>query len=184
MKTEPIQDYILKNERNLQIAAAVGDAWPKARERLVSDFLNRLDARLKRKLKGWESGPYGGQFFLDANPGYYFWKPGWQHHSIGLQCNDYGRIMVMGMSRGTDDTRKLPLEPRLLKAMQKIHPSAKSQAWWDARVNMYSPSADWSTPEILWRMQADPKFLADVAEQLLALAKVSEPIVDRLGRRK
>ena len=32
MKTEPVQDYILKSEHNLHIAAAVGEAWPDARE--------------------------------------------------------------------------------------------------------------------------------------------------------
>ena len=36
MKTDPIEDYILKSEHNLRIAAAVGEAWPDARERLVS----------------------------------------------------------------------------------------------------------------------------------------------------
>jgi hypothetical protein len=50
MKTDPIQDYILKSEQNLRIAASVGEAWPDAREKLVSAFLDRLDTRLKRKL--------------------------------------------------------------------------------------------------------------------------------------
>jgi len=56
MKTEPIQDYILKSEQNLRIAAAVAEGWPDAREKLVSAFLDRLDMRLKRKLKGWKFG--------------------------------------------------------------------------------------------------------------------------------
>ena len=59
MKTDPIQDYILKSEQNLRIAAAVGEAWPDAREKLVSAFLDRLDTRLKRKLKGWKSDRWG-----------------------------------------------------------------------------------------------------------------------------
>ena len=71
MKTEPVQDYILKSEHNLHIAAAVGEAWPDAREKLVSSFFDRLDTRLKRKLKGFEFHR-NGRFFVDAYPGCVF----------------------------------------------------------------------------------------------------------------
>ena len=69
MKTDPIQDYILKSEQNLRIAASVGEAWLDAREKLVSTFLDRLETRLKRKLKGWEF-TRDGRFFVDGYPGY------------------------------------------------------------------------------------------------------------------
>lgn len=66
MNNESIQDYILKSEHNLGIAAAVSDAWPEAREKLVSGFLGRLDSHLKKKLKGWKSELCGGRFFVEA----------------------------------------------------------------------------------------------------------------------
>ena len=184
MKTETIQDYILKNVNNLQIAATVGEAWPEARDRLVSDFLARLDSRLKKKLKGWEIGPYGGRFFLEAYPGYYLTKNGWEHHSIGFQCGEYGDRMIIGVSRDTDDTKKVPLHEQVLTAVQKILPSAKSRSWWEAWVTMRSPAPDWRKPEALWRMHKDTAFLTDVADQLLEIVEVSEPIIDRLVRKK
>lgn len=183
MKTEPIEDYILQNEENLRIAAAVGEAWPAAREKVVAGFLDRLGASLNKKLKGWERGPWGGQFFVDAYPGYYFWKPKWEHHSIGFQCGEYGDRMVIGIARDTNDTRKVPLHPPLLSAVQQILPSAKSQAWWEARVTMHSPAADWRKPEVLWRLHKDGRFLGEVAEQLLEIVNASERIIDRLPRK-
>ena len=53
---------------------------------------------------------------------------------------------------------------------------------------MQSPAANWRKPEVLWQMHTDTKFLEDVAEQLLGVAEISEPIVDRfvdrLARKK
>ena len=51
-------------------------------------------------------------------------------------------------------------------------------------MTMTVPAADWRDPDVLWQMHKDFKFLESVAEQLLELAKISEPIVDRLVRRK
>ena len=184
MKNDPIQDYILKSEENLNIASAVAEAWPQAREKLVADFLDRLTFRLKKKLKGWEIGPWGGRFFLDAYPGYYISKPTWPHHSIGFQCGAHGDQMVIGICRDTDDTRKLPLYPPLLSAVQKIHPSAKSKAWWEAQIIMHSPAPDWRKPEVLWCMHKDHKFLEEVAEQLLFFVRIGAPIIDKLARKK
>jgi hypothetical protein len=45
---------------------------------------------------------------------------------------------------------------------------------------MRSPAADWHDPKVLWQAHTDHKFLEDVAEQLLGVAEISEPIVDPL----
>jgi hypothetical protein len=185
MKTEPIQDYILKSEHNLRIATAVGEAWPEAREKLVADFLDRLDTRLKRKLKGWEFERLGGRFFVDAYSGYYFWKPAWEgQYGLGLQGNEYGERMVFGVYREKERIGKRPFSEELFNAIVTLHPSARTHAWWEARMTMSSPAPDWRKPEVLWQMHKDSKFLEDVAEQLLAVTKISEPIVDRLARKK
>lgn len=185
MKPEPIQDYILKSERNLGIAAAVGEAWPEAREKLFAGFLDRLDMRLMKRLKGWKWERSGGRFFLDAYPGYYFWKPAWEgQYGLGLQCNEYGERMVFGVYREKDRIGKRPFCEELLSAIATLHPSARTHSWWEARMTMRSPAADWRKPEVLWQMHKDSKFLDDVAEQLLEVAKISEPIVDRLVRKK
>ena len=52
MKSDPIQDYILKSEGNLAVAAAVGEAWPEVRQKIVSGFLDSLESRLTKKLQG------------------------------------------------------------------------------------------------------------------------------------
>ena len=44
---------------------------------------------------------------------------------------------------------------------------------------MQSPAADWHDPKVLWQMHTDLKCLEDLAEQLLGVAEISEPIVDR-----
>jgi hypothetical protein len=48
---------------------------------------------------------------------------------------------------------------------------------------METPAEDWRKIEILWRMHKDDSFLDDVAEQLLELARIGEPIVDQLVKR-
>jgi hypothetical protein len=186
MKSDPIQDYILRNQRNLRIAAAVGSAWPEAREKLVSGFLDRLETRLKKKLRGWKSERAGGRFFVDAYSGYYFYKPAWEgQYGLGLQCNDYGEQTVFGVYREKERIGKRPFCDELLNAVKKVQPSARSHKWWwEARMTMRSPAVDWRKPEALWRMHTDDTFLKEVAEQLLVLARTVEPIVDRLVRKK
>ena len=184
MSAETVQNFILKNRDNLRIAATVGEAWPDAREKLVSAFLDRLDARLKRKLRGWEFSRWGGRFFVDAYPGDYFWKPAWAgQYGLGLQCDEYGARMIFGVYREKESIGKRPNSEKLLSAVATLHPSSRTNAWWEARITMRSPAADWREPAVLWRMHKDAKFLKDVAEQLLAIANVSEPIIDRLVRK-
>lgn len=45
-------------------------------------------------------------------------------------------------------------------------------------------SADWRKPEALWRMHKDPAFLTDVADQLMEILEVSEPVIDKLTRKQ
>jgi len=179
MKSNPIHDYILKSESNIIVAAAIATEWPEARAKLVSAFLERLGARLKKK--GWDFEPWG-RFFLDQWAGFAIWKPAWDL-SISFQCGQYGAHMGIGVSRDTDDTGKFPLNEPLLRAVQKILPSAKPNPWWEAYALMHSPAPDWRKPEVLCRIHKDSKFLTDVADQLLEIAEVSAPIIDGLARK-
>ena len=183
-KAEPIRDYILKDEETFGIAAKIADAWPDVQEKVTTGFLNRLGSRLSKRLKGWRVEPYGGRFFLDAFPGFYVWKPKWKYHAIGIQCEEHGRRMIIGVSNYTDINRKLPKHQEVLAAVQKIQPTAKPNAYWEARIGMQSPESDWSTPAALWRMNTDPTFLNAVADQILEIAEVSEASIDRVYRGK
>jgi hypothetical protein len=183
MKTDPVESYILKNQHNLRIAAAINEAWSGARDKLVSAFFDRLQTRLKRKLKGYEYYREG-QFFVDAYPGYYFWKPEWEEFSVGLQCYEYGERMLFGLERDTPRSGKRVTSEELLNAVRQLHPSARANAWWGAMMVMTYPAGDWRKPAVLWQMHKDPNFLDSVAEQLVDLAKVSEKIIARIERRK
>lgn len=183
MKTDPIQDFILKNEHNLRIAAAVGEAWPAARDHLVSAFLDQLGAKLLKRLKGWKFEKWK-HFFIDDCPCFYILKPAWQNqYYVTLQCSDYGENMEFGVQRDEDHIRTRHSCPQLLDTVKKFHPSAHSRFWWEAVINMHSPAPDWRKPEVLWLMHKDDAFLDDVAAQLLGVAKLSEPIVDQLVRK-
>jgi hypothetical protein len=184
MSTKPIQEFIIQSKENLRIAAAVAETWPEARSQLVSAFLDRLDTRLKGKLKEWETFRQH-DFFNDHWAGYYVAKPAWgKVYAIGFECVQHGGTMYLGISRKTNDTRKQPLSPELLGAVKTIHPSAKSHPWYEAFVTLRSPAPDWRKPDVLWRMHKDTEFLTNVADQLLELAKVSGHIIDRLVRNK
>jgi hypothetical protein len=183
MKSDSIQDYILKTERNLGVAAAVGEAWPAAREELVAGFLARLESRLKRKLKGWHFEP-ADRIYVDAYAGYFFWKQSWVHqYGLGLQWESYGEQVFFGVFREKDDIGQRRFSEELLNAVKEVQPQTKRNTWWEAKVQINSPATDWRKPVVLWQMHTDKKFLDEVALQLLELAKVSEPIVDKLVRK-
>jgi hypothetical protein len=184
MNIDPIPDYILKSEHNLGIARAVAEAFPKVRTTIVTGFVGRLDTRLKRKLKGWESGCDDGQFFTDKWAGYYIWKPAWKNRSIGIQFGCYGEKMLLGIVRETNNRRDVPLHAPLLTAVHGIFPAAKAQAWWEAATRLKWPGSDWSKPEVLWRMHKDPQVVKVVAEQLLQIAESTTHLIDRLEKKK
>jgi hypothetical protein len=184
MKTDTIQDFIVTDERNLRIAAAIAEAWPKAREQLVSSFLKRLHSNLEPKLGGWDHVLWK-QFFVDPYPAMYLWKPSWKdQYSVAFQCSNHGEEMVFGVQRDETYIKKRPFCAEILSAVRKLHPSAHARTWWEAVVTMQSPAADWRKPEVLWRMHKDEKFINDVAEQLLEVAQATEAIIDRLVQKQ
>lgn len=181
MNTKPIQDFIITNERNLRIAAAVSEAWPEARGQLVSGFLDRLGSTLIKTLKGWNF-KHQQQWFVAGYPSFFIWKPEWkEEYVVDLCCYDCGKKMVFGISR---DAEKEHIKKRahcveVLNAVNKIHPKATVNDWWEARMNMQTPAPDWRKPEVLWRMHTDATFLNEVARQLVEVANITEPIIDR-----
>ena len=181
VNSDPVQDYILENEDNLRIAAAVTEAWPEAKEKLVSGFLDRLRSRLEEKLKGWKFDRWR-RCMIDSNASFYFSKPLWkEEYTVFLAFFSQGQDVQFGVGRDADQEhiKKRPYIAELLPAVKESRPTASNKAWCEAAVTMRSPAADWHDPKVLWQMHTDPKFLEDVAEQLLGVAEISEPIVDR-----
>ncbi len=180
MNTKPIEELIIQSEENFRIAEAVVSALPGARHRLAVGFLARLDTRLKTNLQGWKSeNPQ--TFFTDRGPCYSIWKPAWAgQYGLSLQFGDYGKKMRFGLYREIDQIGERPFCEELMNAVKDAFPHAVAEGWWEALILMESPAEDWSKMEILWRMHKDDSFLDDVADQLLELERISEPIVDGL----
>ncbi len=184
MTADPVQKFLLKNKRNLRIATTVGEAWLETREQIVADFLKRLETRLKGKLKGWHFEGPKEPFFVARIPCFYFAKTAWSdEYSLALQANKYGKRMEIGVYRDYDTISKRRFSNELLNAIKSVYPTAHPENWWEARVFMQSPAADWRKPDVLWRMNKDSKFLVEVAGQLLEVARLSEPIIDGLVRK-
>lgn len=185
MNTESIQDYIIETEQNLRIAAAVSEAWPEARQKLVQRFLSRLENRLKSELNDWEFDQ-DGTIYSDDYATFDFWKPAWRdQYGLSLQWGSYGKEMVFGVYREKEKIGNRQFSSELLQAIKKQYSWATTNPWFEARIRMKNPASDWSSPEILWQMHNDTdNFLEQVVEQLLELAKASKLIIDRLAEKK
>lgn len=184
MNTEPIRDYIIKSEQHLQSAKVVSEVWPEARQKIADDFLKRLENWLKNDLKGWESDR-DGIIYADNYATFDFWKPTWHdQYCLSLQWGQYGKEMVIGVYREKEKIGTRPFSGDLLEAVRKKFPWASTNWCYEARIKMKNPSSDWSSPEILWQMHSDPKFLEEVVEQLVEVAEISEPIIERLAQNK
>ena len=182
MKTDPIQEFIIENERNMLIAAAVADGYLAARKQLVDGFLDRLGATIVKECKGWQHEKWR-IFISDWEALFYLRKPEWDFHAVALRCFDYGERMEFGITRDVGIGKK-PFRAEILAAVKESFPSARARTWWEAVVTMQSPAADWRKPEVLLRMHTDPEFLNEVAEQLLTVARPTAAIIDRFARAK
>jgi hypothetical protein len=186
MNTKPIQDFILTNERNMRIAVAVSEAWPEARNQLVSGFLDRLGSKLNATLKSW-TFEYEKRWFIASYDSFYIWKPEWKdEYFVTLSCENKGTRMTFGISRDLDkeQVKKRGHCEDILNAIKQIHPTATVNNWWEAVMPMRTEGADWTKPEVLWRMHSDGTFLDEVANQLIEVARIAEPIVDRFIQAK
>lgn len=174
MTNDAVHDFILANQDNLRVAAAVCDVWPEVRDSVVIGFLDRLNSRLMDNLKGWESEIDGS--LQQKYSGACFRKRGWENYWLCLQAQEFGERIVFGVMREKETIGKRPFNDELFDAIPQ---TGTRNAWWEVMIKMRSPAADWRKPDVLWRMQTDDKFLQDVQEQLLDVAKISEPIMDR-----
>lgn len=179
MKANPIREYILKNERNLKIAAAVGTAWPEVREQLVASFIDQLEDRLLKKLRGWKPEP-SDEYTRGSWSSFAVYKPTWEkQYYVTLFFDITGQEVSFGVLRDEEFIKKRPHSQQILDAVRSRHPSAKSSSWWEANITMRSPATDWGKPETLWQLHKDQKFLDKVEEQLLQVAIVAAPSIDR-----
>src|SRR5258708_890840 len=124
MKNSAVHDFILASQDNVRIAATVGDAWPEARDKLVTGFLERLNSRLMKNLTGWESEIDGS--FQQRYSGISFWKPGWDDYWLCLQAQEFGERMVFGVMRDKEGIGKRPFNDELFNAIVQTGTDRKS----------------------------------------------------------
>ncbi len=187
MNANPIEDFILSNERNLEIAFAVSEATATARRKVVAAFFDRLGARILQDLKGWKFA-YQQGWFVDKDRHFYVWKPDWnEEYTVDLCSYDHiGEEMILGVSRERDvlAVKRRGHCDQVLAAIKKVHPSARATNWWEAWADLTIENGDWSKPNVLWRMHTDSKFLEEVAAELLEVAKIAAPILDRFIKKR
>jgi len=182
MTNNPVQDFIVESERNLRIAAAVAEAWPDARKQLTESFFARLEERLKHDLKGWLFQTYD-QFFVTRYSGCYVTKAAWkEEYFVDLSLQEYGRRIVLRVSREADKprVRKRDHSPEILAAVRKVDPSATTGVWWEGKIKLNAPAPDWTKSEVLWQIHTRKEFVNEVAVQMLEVATIAEPVIDRL----
>lgn len=191
MKNDPVQDFIITSERNLKIAAAITEAWPEARNRLIFAFLNRLGSKLIKQLKGWQfdSSEFDSSAasFKEQWASFSIYRPSWKNqYFVSLQRYNYGETTLFGVIRDDSQSHiaKRPFCQEVLDTVKKLYPSARASKWWEARTIMRSPNPDWRKPEVLWRIHTDRTVLDDVAKQFFEVAKSTAPIIDKLARQK
>jgi len=187
MKTDPLQDFILKDEQNLRTAVAVSEAWPDVRSRLTKDFLDKLTTQILNLLPGFttDSSESNGTWFNDKSAEFLLDKQTWEFYFVDLHFAEFGQNMRLGIVREEKlVVSKRPFSPEILETVRKLEPSAKQAKWWEAVFALRSPATNWRTPEVFWRMHTDPSFLDSVAEQMVRLAKATESVLDRLNKKK
>jgi len=194
MNSDPVQDYILESENKMRTAAAVFNAWPEVRKKLILPFLDRLKRalQLKKELEGWEIELWGRPF-EDGWAEFALWKKAWkEEYYVSLCFGDHGHEVCFGLARDAykPHVKNCSPCPKLLTAVREHYPSAGASKWWEAWISVQSLSEqplteDWGKPEVLWRMRDEKdEFLNEVAEQLLNVARISAPFVDQLAQEK
>lgn len=178
--SDEIVDYILAREENLNIAAAVVDAWPAVRRRAARDFIARLESRLKPQLPDWKF-ERANEPFDDSWAGFYVFKPKWEgFYSLTVQWAAYGADGRFGVARDSDDEEKLPHCPGLLEVVQQRFAGAKANKWWEARITPRDLGPDWTTPAAIWRLARDERLSSEMADDLLELAQLVGPILEHV----
>ena len=180
---DPLTEYMLESERNLRLAEATWRRYEAAREQIMSGFFKRLTLRLTQSLPGWKSR-YDELFFVAEYSACDVWNPAWEEqYFLRLEAWKNGDRIIYGIWRDEDKLRNRPRSDTLLHAVQKEHPSAKSRIYYEAELTIHSPAPDWRQPAVLWRIHQDPRFLEDVADQLLELAKLTDKQVKALAKK-
>lgn len=176
----PVTEFITTSRKNLEVAAAVYEQYEAAREKIIGQFFDRLGRRLVGKLPGW-SWEYAPAFYTERYGRFGIGKESWlRHYMIVVEAYDWGASMIGGVWRNEEALGAVPRGSEILAAVKQIHSGDRCQSrkWYEAEVTLRSPATDWRTPEALWRIHTDDRFLDEVEGLFLGWVKATEVLVD------
>jgi hypothetical protein len=155
-----VKGFITESERNIEIASAIYEQFPAARQDIVREFFRKLAADLERKLPGW-STRYDPPFFDHQYGAFGIFKNTWNElYEVRIEAFKGGESMIYGVWRDERLLRRGARSEKLLAEVRKNVPDATSRQWYEAEIRMTSPAKDWRKPNVLWRMHSDKTFRA------------------------
>ncbi len=175
----PITEFITASQNNLEIAAAVFDHYPAARDETLTSFFHNLGERLVGSQTGWWFD-YSPKFFTERYGAFKIAKEGWQgKYEIRIEAHNWGEKIIGGVWRHHGILRHTNYIPGLQEAFAgaSLHP--KRWMWYEAQFDLQSPSSDWREPGTLWRIQTDPRFLDEVEALFRSWMEIAVPHLDQ-----
>jgi hypothetical protein len=184
MKPSEEADVIVKHafesQRKLRIAAKVGLAFPRIKERIVREFVQSLVGKLNPRLgkswaveDSWSEAPLVRGSYIAA------YRTTWNENaSIGLHCektgpSDLDFFIWLGK-------QKTPLVAELKEALDERYAHGQrggSNPWWKF---VDPPYRDWNTEEALIGLWKQHEAVEYYTSHLLRICKIAGPFLDKI----
>jgi len=183
---EIIVEHTLQNEDNLQLATKVSAAFEQVRQRIVSEFIKKLQADLLARLGDpWAVEQYRDEDALGAGCLVEIQKKRWRDIcSVGLAGDKDGPSDVdYYVWVNPDMPGKARLAADLKEALDETHGTGKKDAevaWWSF---LEPPYDDWTTERALVLLYRKADAAEEIAGQLESICRTVEPIADRRVRK-
>jgi len=179
-----IAEHSIESEQTLRLAAKIGLAFPKIKEKLVREFVQSLACELHARLgKQWSIENNWNERPLKVGSHLALSKREWQHKaSIGLWCGRAGPsdleyfVWRKGKQKSPTITElKQALDEGCSHGNRCSHPDAENP-WWKY---VDDPYRDWSAESSLVALWKKNEAQDYYASHLLKLCEIGSPYLDR-----
>lgn len=182
---EIVVEHTLQSEDNLRLAAWVSAAFEQVRQRVVREFVKRLQSDLLARL--------GDSWAVEQNCDKDALKADWLVDIKKKRWHDNCSICLEGSKEGpravdyfvwldSDMPGKARLAEELKAALDEKHGVGKKSAnapWWSF---LEPPYDDWTTENALVLLYRKADAAEEIAGQLESICRTVEPIADRRVR--
>lgn len=181
---DPIAEFIIASESNLETAKAVFENYTKARDLILQQFFEKLRKRLLVENAGWWSD-YSPPFFEHRYGAFKIAKSSWQQkYEIRIEAYNSGERMIGGVWRHAKLLGETPYIAGLAEAFAAESQYPKRTAWYEAQFEIHSPASDWRDPTSLWRIHTDTQFLSEVGALFQNWIEIAESFLDMACRQE